>query len=205
LRTLHVSGLGEGVIDDKVGDLETLANPTVGLTAHSGVVDVRIAAKAGTEIEADQMIAGLEKEIRKRLNENIFGADYDTIESVTIEAVTQHGWNLASFEYKTEGVLKSRLAQIGNPTFLGGELLLVSPENLLARAEEIRTRLAASVVLGIAFSDGSDSQGLDLIWVTPMGHEERRLTYGGHPGNARRWAVNMALDGLRRAVGRVTK
>ncbi len=205
LRTLHVSGLGEGVIDDKVGDLETLANPTVGLTAHSGVVDVRIAAKAGTETEADRMIAGLEKEIRKRLNENIFGAHNDTIESVTIEAVRQHGWNLASFEYKTEGALKSRLAQLGNPTYLGGELLQVSPENLIARAKEIRTRLEASVVLGIAFSDGSDSQGLDIIWVTPLGHEERRLMYGGHPGNSRRWAVNMALDGLRRAVGRVAK
>jgi len=29
--------------------LETLTNPTVGLTAHSGVVDIRIASKAGTE------------------------------------------------------------------------------------------------------------------------------------------------------------
>ncbi len=46
IRTLHVSGLGEGMIDDQIGDLETLTNPTVGLTAHSGVVDVRIAAKA---------------------------------------------------------------------------------------------------------------------------------------------------------------
>ena len=46
VRTLHVSGIGEGVLDDQVGDLEALSNPTVGLTAHSGVVDIRIAAKA---------------------------------------------------------------------------------------------------------------------------------------------------------------
>ena len=57
IRTLHVSGLGEGMIDDQIGDLETLANPTVGLTAHSGVVDIRIAAKAESESEADGMIA----------------------------------------------------------------------------------------------------------------------------------------------------
>ncbi|MDP2993511.1 MAG: molybdopterin-binding protein, partial [Anaerolineales bacterium] len=57
IRTLHVSGLGEGMIDDQIGDLETLANPTVGLTAHSGVVDIRIAAKAETEAEAGRMIA----------------------------------------------------------------------------------------------------------------------------------------------------
>ena len=36
VRVLHCSGLGEGMIDEKIGDLETLANPTVGLAAHTG-------------------------------------------------------------------------------------------------------------------------------------------------------------------------
>ena len=49
VRVLHCAGLGEGTIDEKIGDLETLANPTVGLATHTGVVDVRIAAKAESE------------------------------------------------------------------------------------------------------------------------------------------------------------
>jgi len=53
VRTLHVSGIGEGALDEQVGDLETLINPTVGLTAHSGIVDIRIAAKAGNATEAE--------------------------------------------------------------------------------------------------------------------------------------------------------
>jgi len=61
VRTLHVSGIGEGALDDRVGDLEELGNPTVGLTAHSGIVDVRIAVKAGSPAEAGQMIAEVEK------------------------------------------------------------------------------------------------------------------------------------------------
>src|SRR5262245_29946554 len=44
IRVLHCAGLGEGMIDEKIADLETLSNPTVGLAAHTGVVDIRIAA-----------------------------------------------------------------------------------------------------------------------------------------------------------------
>jgi nicotinamide-nucleotide amidase len=49
------------MIDEKIDDLETLSNPTVGLAAHTGVVDIRIAAKAKNEAEADAMIAEIEK------------------------------------------------------------------------------------------------------------------------------------------------
>ncbi len=74
VRTLHVSGLGEGVIDDLVGDLELLSNPTVGLTAHSGVVDIRIAAKAAADADADRLIEKVEADLRSRLGENVFGS-----------------------------------------------------------------------------------------------------------------------------------
>src|SRR5688572_23959354 len=52
IRILHCAGLGEGLIDEKIDDLEKLSNPTVGLAAHTGVVDIRIAAKAKDEAEA---------------------------------------------------------------------------------------------------------------------------------------------------------
>ncbi len=45
-RVLHVAGLGESQIDEWIGDLELLGNPTVGLSAHPGLVDIRITAKA---------------------------------------------------------------------------------------------------------------------------------------------------------------
>ena len=46
MRVLHSAGLGESQIDDWISDLEKLTNPTVGLAAHSGQVDIRITAKA---------------------------------------------------------------------------------------------------------------------------------------------------------------
>jgi hypothetical protein len=68
------------MIDEKIADLETLRNPTVGLAAHTGVVDVRIAAKAKTESEADAMIAEVEAQVRERLGNVVFGADDDKLE-----------------------------------------------------------------------------------------------------------------------------
>ena len=56
-RVLHVAGVGESTIDEWVADLETVSNPTVGLAAHPGQVDVRITAKAESMDAAMQMIA----------------------------------------------------------------------------------------------------------------------------------------------------
>ncbi|MDQ2690414.1 MAG: molybdopterin-binding protein [Chloroflexota bacterium] len=75
IRILHCAGLGEGVIDEKISDLEILSNPTVGLAAHTGVVDIRIAAKAASEAESDRMIAEIEQMVHERLGEVVF-VDY---------------------------------------------------------------------------------------------------------------------------------
>jgi nicotinamide-nucleotide amidase len=200
IRTLHVSGLGEGVIDDQIGDLETLANPTVGLTAHSGVVDIRIAAKADTETEATSMIAALEKDLRTRLGDNIFGTDDDSLESVTLEAISKRGWTLACYEINLEGALLKRFAQMEHPVYRGGRIAKDQNEPLEAGMESALKEYKASSAVGISYSQGDEKQNIHILLITPQGEVDRALSYGGHPGNARRWAVNMALDILRRSA-----
>ncbi|HTX91100.1 MAG TPA: CinA family nicotinamide mononucleotide deamidase-related protein [Anaerolineales bacterium] len=198
VRTLHVSGLGEGVIDDQVGDLETLANPTVGLTAHSGVVDIRIAAKAGTEADADGLIAKVEGDVRARMGANLFGADDDTLEKVTLEALARRGWSLATLEDGLDGGLQARLARAGHPAYRGGTSREVPAEQMDQAIHELGAERSASVVLGVRLAVSGEQQDIFIDLLTPAGREQRRLTYGGHPRNAARWAVNNALDGLRR-------
>ena len=200
IRTLHVSGLGEGMIDDQIGDLETLPNPTVGLTAHSGVVDIRIAAKAETEAKASRAIAAVEQDLRTRLGENIFGTDDCTLEDVTLEAAAQRGWTLACLEVNLGGALLTRFAQTGHPAYRGGSNLQVRPAALASGTESVRKQFLASTALGVAYSQDNEKQDIYIILITPLGEAERHLTYGGHPGNARSWAANMALDWLRRGA-----
>jgi competence/damage-inducible protein CinA-like protein len=198
VRTLHISGLGEGVLDSLVGDLETLANPTVGLTAHSGIVDIRIAAKAGTPSEAEGMIAKVERDLHDRLKTNIFGTDSDTLEGATLDALAQRGWTLACFERGLEGALLRRLEKAGNPVYRGGSADTGGEKTLAQATEAVRQELNATASIGIALSLSVEKQGIDVVTITPLGHKERYLPYGGHPKNAARWAINTALDRLMR-------
>ena len=198
VRTLHVSGIGEGVLDDQVGDLEALSNPTVGLTAHSGVVDIRIAAKAATIAAADGMIAAVEQDVRFRLGDNLFGADNDTLESITLNAIARHGWNLATVESGLEDALMTRLNRATHPAYQGGRSRFIQSNEIVQASQALLKEMNASVVLGLALSNTGEQQDLVIASITPLGQQERHLTYGGHPKNAARWAVNTALDWLRR-------
>ena len=198
VRTLHVSGIGEGALDDMIGDLEALDNPTVGLTAHSGVVDIRIAAKAGSAVEAGRMIARVEEDVRGRLGKDIFGADSDTLEGITLAALAQRGWSLACVESGLEGALLRRIGQAGQPAYHGGNQQTLQAGSLAQAAETIRQEFNASVALAVALFASGEHQDVAIAIITPLGPSERQLTYGGHPKNAARWAVNTAIDWLRR-------
>lgn len=67
-RSITVVGIGESKVDDIIGDYEYSTNPTVGLAAHKGSVEVRITAKAKSETLALEMILEMEKRLRERLS-----------------------------------------------------------------------------------------------------------------------------------------
>jgi len=198
IRTLHTGGVGEARIDEQIGDLETLLNPTVGLSAHSGIIDIRIAAKAESEAKAGRMLNAIEADVRERLGTVIYGADDDTLEAVTLKAVAARGWTLACLESGLDGALIERLARVKNPAYLGGSRIEVQPDPLEKTLEEVRYGNQSSVALGIALSVAEEQQAVTILILTPQGKDERHLTYGGHPRNAPRWATNMGLDNLRR-------
>lgn len=81
-KTLHAIGIGESVLDSMVGKYEKLSNPTVGLLAHAGMVDIRIVGSGTTREAAALLVKNLEKEIKEIASDYIFGADDETIESI---------------------------------------------------------------------------------------------------------------------------
>lgn len=189
VRVLHTSGMGEGAVDEKIGDLELLSNPTVGLAAHNGVVDIRIAAKAEDETEANQMIASVEQDLRARLKEVIFGADDDTLESITLDAVDRRGWTLTCLEQGLPDSLKHHLPNLASRSDL-------EPGSL---TEALRSALQAdsakTAALGLACFE--KEMAAELAVITPRGEKKLRITYGGHPRSLARWALNIALNILR--------
>ncbi len=106
-RLLHVGGLGESAIDDRIAHLMTAGNPTVGLAAHMGQVDVRVAARAATIDEADALIAPVEVEIREKLGRWIYGTDDETLGGVVADRLRLQGATLSLLETNTGGRLAS--------------------------------------------------------------------------------------------------
>jgi nicotinamide-nucleotide amidase len=197
-RLLHAAGAGESQIDDLIGDLEILSNPTVGLAAHSGQVDVRITAKAGSEAEADLLIAPIEKIIRERLGEWIYGSDLETLEQMALQHLTDLGWSLGVVVDTHCSEIIPRLAGIGQP-FQGGEVLTNSPtpDELQAITLEYRQKRETDVALGLALYPGLETQDIHVAVVTPIGTQSFTRPYGGPPKYGPRWAINHSLDIIR--------
>lgn len=188
VRVLHCAGLGEGMIDEKIADLEMLSNPTVGLAAHTGVVDVRIAAKAKSESEANAMIAEVEAQVRERLGKIVFGADEDKLEEVILDMIAQRGWTLSALESDLDGILSRKIPR----TTLRSNL---NPAMLMESLREVRSESRADISLGVAAY--ADDRSAEMALITPYGEKTHHITYGGPPRSLTRWAMNLALNWLR--------
>ncbi|WP_227762380.1 competence/damage-inducible protein A [Zhaonella formicivorans] len=111
-RVLKVIGLGEPLVEEKVRDLIASANPTLAPTVKMGEVHLRITAKAENSELACRMIAQLERQVRERLGEYIFGVDEETLEQAVGGLLSAHKLTIATAESCTGGLLAHRLTNV---------------------------------------------------------------------------------------------
>jgi nicotinamide-nucleotide amidase len=200
-RVIKTAGMGESWLDECVADLERTANPTVGLSAHPGQVDVRITAKAASEEAAGHMLDQVESALRKRLGTAVFGVDSEALEQVAARLLAGRGWRLALVEYGTGGGLAVLMEQQGG-VFAGGRVLAerVDATGLAAAVDHAQREFEAQAGLGLVAWRGSDREMMLFHLATPDGRQDAERGYGGPPDNAAEWAVNIALDFLRRRL-----
>ena len=193
VRVLHCSGLGEGMIDEKISDLEMLSNPTVGLAAHTGVVDVRIVAKAKSESEANIMIAEIESQVRERLGNVVFGADEDKLEEVTLNLIARRGWTLTAVESGLDGILARTLRVPHTASFPN-----LTADALMQTLRSAQAESQADIALGVSVY--SEDRSAEMAMITPGGEKTHHITYGGPTRSLQYWAMNLALNWLRTSV-----
>jgi nicotinamide-nucleotide amidase len=139
-RVLKIVGVGESAVDDKIGHLiANSSNPTVGVLALPGQVDVRIAAKAANKKEALELIAPLEAEVRQRLGAAVFATDEETMEGVVGRLLQENNKTIAAYEDLTCGQLAERLQAGGGDQFVAGFIANgpASLRGILAHAPEV--------------------------------------------------------------------
>ncbi len=195
---LHTAGVGESAIDSRIQDLEMLENPTVGLSAHPGSVDIRLTAKASSEGLADDAVRELEATVRQRLGEDVYGVDEESLESVVGRLLRGLDWRIGSIESGTAAALASALASAGD-VFAGG-IIVPSVEDSDQDAFSWRIQPGADVVVQLSLEQDRSRQRMRARFAGPFGEETMDRTYGGPLPNAPQWAVNIVLDRIRRIL-----
>lgn len=133
-RTIKTTGLAESQVNGMVRDLLNLKPPTtVGIYAKLKEVDMKIMAKAEDEKTAGRAIQKVEKKIRSRLKDHIFGCDDERLEDAVANVLFKKKKTIAIAESCTGGLISNRLTDVSGSSkyFLMG---LVAYSNLVKKA-----------------------------------------------------------------------
>ena len=219
-RTLRTAGIGESSLDHMIGgDLLNERNPSVGLAAHHGCVDVRVTAKAATRDEAIGLLNDMQTRLYSRIGEHVFGLDGDTLETVVLQLLERHQLNVHVTEAGLSGVISG---SFGGETPGFSTSSYSHPDeayrayqchpdetNLkdLAVAAAIATReekgVDASVVL-LSYPDLDDNadieQGSAIAISTARGTRCRAYGFGARSNLANEWLSRWALANLWRML-----
>ena len=226
-RVLKIADIGESAVDDRIGHLiADSKNPTVGVLAHPGQVDVRIAALAENIDEANALIDKVDIEVRKLLGDNIFAVDGATIESVVGELLTSKNATVATCEDLSGGSVASAIQKAADTAFLqssivnsnetlekiarsGGETppFADGAERAEALARSIRKTTGATYGLAVHGTEEGDQRtenlgkGETYIVVSgPDGERTRHVRSAGRGGPDRQRAAMGALNLFRREL-----
>jgi len=196
---VHTISLGESSIDEIIGDMEELSNPTVGLVAHPGQTDIRVTAKARSTEEAQQMMMPVLEEIKQKLGKFVFGENEDTIQSIVSALLQEEGVRITVIEAGTDAVVAKALSEHLSSEQLSSELLEVniSHSTFKSLMQEYRDQKQSDLVLGLMLNLQDDQQELFVALLDNETVTEYQRLYGGPAGDAKIWALNVSLDLVR--------
>lgn len=192
-RILHTIGIGESSVDELVGDLESLQNPTVGLAAHPGQVDIRITAKARTRDEALALILPVEEKVKALLGDHMYGVDDIHISDTVDDLLSSHNLTPVIF-YET---VHQELAQVIQAQLRADVKMHEVPGNLNGASGTPDTpKLLDKLILSLRCQGGIE-QSVELHGELMNYSYERILRFGGHPSLYKQWAANQILGFMR--------
>ena len=212
-KTLRTCAIGESLVDDKITDLETSTNPTVGLLAHPGQTDVRVTAKARTRAEAETLIKEMEAKVRQRLGDWIYGEGDETVPEVVARILAARNWRLAIAETNSAGKIAEALrerpegSQIVKSAMLLDNVTELTEENAATIAQQFRNVTGSDIALAVLGTTGSAQDmysadtGRTIIAVSTARETiHRAYSVGGISEQSQMWVITRSLDLVRRAA-----
>ena len=228
-RSLRLFGIGESTLEQQLrGRMNSMTNPTLAPYAKEGECELRITARAGDEAAARAMLAPVEKELRERFGDLIYGADVPSLEAVCLPLLKEKGLTLGTAESCTGGLAAKRFTDLpgASAAFKGAVVsytnevknaVLGVPQELLdqygavsapvarAMAQGARRALGCDLALaftGLAGPDGDDrGNPVGLVYVALAREGDchvREVHAAGSRSRIRAVAASHGFDLLRR-------
>lgn len=228
-RTLCLFGIGESAMEAELREqMLKMTNPTLAPYAKEGSTELRITAKADTEEECRKLIAPVERQLREKFGDLIYGVDVKDLQHATCALLLERKKTLATAESCTGGMIAQRITDISgvSAVYRGGVVCYTNevkrdvvgvPEPMLEQfgavseevcrslAENIRLKLGADLgisVTGVAGPNGDDrGNPVGLIYVGLSDGERtwvRKLQLGTGRGRNRNLACHHGFDMVRR-------
>lgn len=159
-RKINCFGAGESAVEEKLLDLTRRGHvPEVGITVSDAVISLRILARAATAAEAQEQIEPVERTIRERLGDLVFGVDGEEMEDAVARLLNEKRLMLVTAESVTAGQVASRLARVPciSEWFRGGIVayqneakanLLDVPNDLIGEHGPVSAQVAEAMAAG---------------------------------------------------------
>jgi nicotinamide-nucleotide amidase len=208
-RKINCFGAGESATEEKVADLTRRGHvPEVGITVSDAVISIRILARSATVAEARARIDPVERTIRERLGDLVFGEESEDVEDAVARLLDAKRQTLASAESVTCGLVAARLGRVPGVSnwFRGGIVayqneaktaLLGVPADLIREHGAVSRQVAEAMAVGCRTRLGTDLAVSTTGLAGPGGATDDKpvgLVYVGlaHAGGVRSLPYNWA-------------
>lgn len=223
-RTLNVCHISEPDLVKKMSALgSVLKKAEVAFLPRRGRVAVRIIAKSASARQAAAILRGVEKELRKDIEEYIWATDDQPIEEAAGNLLRAHGKKLAVAESCTGGGIGKAVTAVAGSSdyFLGGIIAysdevkqkqLGVPRSMLKKYGAVSENVAIAMARGVRKKFGVDyalsatgiagpgggtkEKPVGLVWIAlsrPNGDSAKRLLLSHGRMANREWTIFEAL------------
>jgi nicotinamide-nucleotide amidase len=201
-RIVRTAGVGESTLDEQIGTLEKLSNPTVGVSAHPGRVDIRITSRASSAEAAEALIEPVASRVQWLLGPAVYGFDDQTLEGAVLAAAAARGWRVASVEAGSGGALVSGLSRTGSEAFVRGIVLPnATPVDALRRAVESQHQQEdVDLVIGLHLVLEDGANRATMVLLGDGAPQEKTYDHTGRAVNMAERSVSLTLDWVRRRL-----
>lgn len=226
---IKVFGVGESELEHRLMKLiEKQKNPTLATYASQGEVALRVTAKARSDIEVENLIEPVVKEIQRHIGDNIYSVHGETLPHVVCKLLGKHGKKIGFAESCTGGMLSSMIIDIpGSSSILDMSVVsysneskiqnlgvssetlekhgAVSCETVVEMAKGLQNISRADIAISISGiagpTGGTEEKPIGLVYICLWDGKKsyiRKLNFARERNYNRKYACLHALDMVRR-------